>query len=162
MGLCYAGSQRSSTHDGRVELGLKFVAFSDTFWIIPSPVCSLEALARADDQLKAAPGDYLSVWSIMLEALELQELARRIVHNRVPSVHLDDVLTENFTSSDGEDALRITLVLTPESVDAISGEDALKLLVDIRNGLVGAGEERFPIVEYATPEDLAEEADQAD
>lgn len=93
----------------------------------------------------------------MLEALELQKLAKRIFEKRLPSIHLDDVLTESITSSEGEDALRITLVLTPESVDAISGDDVLKLLVDIRDGLLREGEERFPIVEYATADDLSGE-----
>ncbi len=97
----------------------------------------------------------------MMEALELQNLAKKIVRKRMPSVHLDAVLTENTTSSNGESALRITLVLTPESVDAISGEDALKLLVDIRHGLEREGDDRFPIVEYATADDLDGEEDQA-
>lgn len=98
----------------------------------------------------------------MLEALELQRLARKIVLKRLPSVHLDDVLTEGMTISDGEEGLRITLVLTPESVDSISGNDALKLLIDIRNGLLREGEERFPIVEYATADDLEGDDEQVD
>jgi hypothetical protein len=90
----------------------------------------------------------------MLEAFRLQDIAKTIVGKNLPSVTLDEVLTENAWTSDGEGALRITLVLTPESVEAISGADALKLLVDIRDGLEREGEERFPIVEYATPDDL--------
>ena len=80
----------------------------------------------------------------------------------MPSVQLDSVLTESTTGSDGETALRITLVLTPESVDAIPGEDALKLLVEINDALQREGDERFAIVNYATADDLAEEAEQAD
>jgi hypothetical protein len=90
----------------------------------------------------------------MLEAFRLQDIAKKIVSDNLPTIILDEVLTENTSTSDGEAALRITLVLTPESVDAISGEDALKLLVDIRDGLLREGEERFPILEYATADDL--------
>lgn len=97
----------------------------------------------------------------MLEAFELQNLAKTIVRKRLPSVQLDDVQTESMTGSDGEAVLRITLILTPASVDAISGDDALKLLVDIRDGLSREGEERFPIVEYATADDLDDGSDQA-
>jgi hypothetical protein len=93
----------------------------------------------------------------MLEALKLQELARKIVTKRLPNVQLDDVVAASITDSEGEAALRITLVLTPESVDAISGEDALKLLIDIQQGLFREGEERFAIVEYATADDVPHE-----
>ena len=84
------------------------------------------------------------------------------MNKRLPSVTLDDVLALPVTSSEGEAALRITLVLTAESADAISGEDALKLLIAIRDGLLREGEERFPIVEYATADDVPTEEDQAD
>jgi hypothetical protein len=95
----------------------------------------------------------------MLNEPTLQNLARSIVNKRVPSVHLDSVVTENTTRSDGEAGLRITLVLTPETVDAITGEDALKLLVEINDSLQREGDERFAIVEYATADDVPIEED---
>ena len=95
----------------------------------------------------------------MLEDLELQRIARDIVSKRLPTVELDGLVTQRMTNSDGEEALRITLVLTPGSVDAISGDDALKLLVDIRDGLSRVGEERLPIIEYATSDDVPGEDD---
>ncbi len=91
----------------------------------------------------------------MLNAPELQKLAREIVKRRMPSVCLDDVVTEDTTSSEGEAALRIILVLTPETVDAITGDDALKLLLDINDSLQREGDDRFAIVEYATADDLS-------
>jgi hypothetical protein len=95
---------------------------------------------------------------MMLHDKQLQQLARQIVGKRLPALKLDDVLTENTTISSGEAGLRITLVLTPESAETMSGDDVLKLLVSIREGLEREGEDRFPIVEYATKDDLAEEA----
>jgi hypothetical protein len=98
----------------------------------------------------------------MLNAPELQKLARKLVKERMPTVRLDDVVAENTTSSNGDPTLRITLVLTPESVDAITGEDALKLLVDINDGLQRQGDERFASIEYATADDLEDEEDPDD
>jgi hypothetical protein len=92
----------------------------------------------------------------MLHDKQLQAIAREIALKRLPLLGLDEVLTENTTISTGEPGLRITFVLTPESAEAISGDDVLKLLVSIRNRLEHDGEDRFPIVEYATKEDLAE------
>ncbi len=93
----------------------------------------------------------------MLEAPELQRIARSIVERRIPSVTLESIRAEPFTSSEGEAALRITLVITPETVDSITGEDALKLLVELHDDLLREGEERIPIVEYATADDVPSE-----
>ncbi|MEO7739715.1 MAG: hypothetical protein ABIS10_10550 [Novosphingobium sp.] len=77
----------------------------------------------------------------------------------MPSVELESVQTEGFTSSEGEDALRITLVLTPETVEAITGDDALKLLLEINDSLRREGDERFAIVEYTTADDVPVDED---
>ena len=98
----------------------------------------------------------------MLATPELQRIARAIVNKRLPAIAVDDVTAESMTSSDGEAALRITLVLAPEAADAISGDEAVKLLVDIRDSLAREGEERFPIVEYATADDVPGDDDQDD
>jgi hypothetical protein len=95
----------------------------------------------------------------MLNVPELQKLARKLVKERMPSVSLDNVFAENMTSSGGDPSLRITLVLTPETADAITGEDALKLLVDINDGLQREGDERFAIVEYTTADDFYDDDD---
>jgi hypothetical protein len=91
---------------------------------------------------------------MMLESQNLQDIAKAIVAKRLPEVCLEAVLTENTSTSEGEVGVIITLVLAPESVDAISGDAALKLLVDIHDGLRREGEVRFPILEYATADDL--------
>jgi hypothetical protein len=90
----------------------------------------------------------------MLEAFRLQNLAKEIVGRSLPAVVLDEVIAKTMVRSDGDEGLRITLVLHPESVGAITGDEALQLLVDIRDGLEREGEKRLPLVEYATADDL--------
>jgi len=70
-----------------------------------------------------------------------------------------DVANTSITDSTGDDALQITIVLTPASTDEITGERALRTLSEIRKRLQEAGEERLPIVHYATQEELAESGD---
>jgi hypothetical protein len=96
----------------------------------------------------------------MLEAFELQKLARDIVEKRVPAVHLEQVQTLDTVSSEGEPALRITFVLAPDSADGISGEAALSILLDIHDSLARAGEDRFPLIQYATADDLEGDEEQ--
>ena len=56
--------------------------------------------------------------------------------------------------SQGQDALRITIVIAPGAETRISGNAALDTLVGIRDQLRRAGEDRLAIVEYATKEEL--------
>jgi hypothetical protein len=66
------------------------------------------------------------------------------------------IVAEPTIDSEGKDALRIVFLLDPAAVDAITSEEALKLLVELHNVLVGKGDERFPIIEYTTEADFDE------
>jgi hypothetical protein len=55
--------------------------------------------------------------------------------------------TSPTTDSEGNDALRVRITLTPGSTEAVRGA-ALKTLVKIHDRLQEIGEERFPIIEY--------------
>ncbi len=66
------------------------------------------------------------------------------------------VFTEPGTDSEGKDAMRITIVITPEAVTRIKGDALLDNLLEIHNRLSEAGEDRTPMVGYATEEELAE------
>jgi len=72
---------------------------------------------------------------------------------------LVDVTNTAVTDSTGHDALQITIVLKPGSTDAITGDRVLRTLDEIRTQLQRAGEERLPIVEYATQDELNESDD---
>jgi hypothetical protein len=52
--------------------------------------------------------------------------------------------------SQGDPALKITIVLTAGSTDSIQGKDVLKTLDQLQQRLQEEGEERFPIVEFET------------
>ena len=50
--------------------------------------------------------------------------------------------------------LRVKLLFDPQEVEAITGDDALSLLLALNDALQNAGEERFASIEYATTDDL--------
>jgi hypothetical protein len=52
--------------------------------------------------------------------------------------------------------LRITIVIKPGAETKIKGDAALDTVVQIQDRLRKAGEERFPLVEFATTEELRE------
>lgn len=93
----------------------------------------------------------------MLDESKIIEIAEGIARKQVAGAGLERVLTRPTTDSEGNEALRITVVLKPEAVHRMTGDEALDLLVGLQQQLSDAGEERFPMVEYATEEELAEE-----
>ena len=56
--------------------------------------------------------------------------------------------------SDGDEVLHITIVLKRGSSDKISGDKALDTLVGIDRALREASEDRFPILDFVTEEEL--------
>jgi hypothetical protein len=70
------------------------------------------------------------------------------------AANVDHVESEPTIDSEGQEALRITIVIPKGAVGRLSGDAALDTLVNIQQGLRKAAEERFPIVEYATQEEL--------
>jgi hypothetical protein len=64
------------------------------------------------------------------------------------------VLSRPALDSDGHEALHITIVLKRGSADKISGDKALDTLVEIDRALRDAREDRFPIIDFVTEEEL--------
>jgi hypothetical protein len=93
----------------------------------------------------------------MLDFVTIEKIAAKAARAQVAESGLERVLVSPAIDSDGKDALRITLVLKPEAVKALSGDAALDLLVDVQRELSNRNEERFPIVEYATEQELLED-----
>ena len=92
----------------------------------------------------------------MLNEPQLQALLADLVHGQLPAVELERVVAEAATDDDGAEMLRITLVVSQDSAEAMTGDEALDLLVRIRNELQQKGDDRFPVVSYATEDELQE------
>lgn len=63
-------------------------------------------------------------------------------------------IAEPTVDSQGEEALRITLVLDPQAIEHITGDHALDVLFEINEALQSAGDDRLPIISYATEEEV--------
>lgn len=95
----------------------------------------------------------------MLDFRAIEAIADRIAKNQVSEHELKRVLARSIVDSEGNDALRVTVVLTPKAVEELSGDAALELLSELQRALEQAGEERLTIVEYATESEMREEAE---
>lgn len=96
----------------------------------------------------------------MIDTMRISEIAGEVARTGVADSSLERIVTEPATDSQGNEALRIILVLKPDAAQKLTGDQALDLLVGIQRRLRDAGEERFPIVEYATEQELRVEDSQ--
>ena len=96
----------------------------------------------------------------MLEDPQVQKLMKEVAAGIMPSTQLLEVRTEPAFDAEGNDALRITLVVADEAVETLTGEQLTRLLVDIHDILLREGDDRFPLVSYATPSDSGDEDDE--
>jgi outer membrane protein assembly factor BamA len=92
----------------------------------------------------------------MLDRRKIDQIAREVATANLTSANVSSVASSTTTDSEGHDALRITIVIKPGAEAKIKGDAALDTLVQIKDRLRKAGEERLPIVEYATRKELAE------
>lgn len=67
------------------------------------------------------------------------------------------VYSDFTTDSIGQDALLVTIVIRDNKAEEITGDNAVDAIVRIRHALHKSGEERFPIIEFATEAELEAE-----
>ncbi|HVC59380.1 MAG TPA: hypothetical protein VND19_03310 [Acetobacteraceae bacterium] len=91
----------------------------------------------------------------MLELTKVSQVANKAasaILKRLAGVR--SVVSEPASDSEGHEALNITIILKRGRADKISGDEALDLLVSIERALREAKEERFPIIDFVTEEEL--------
>ena len=92
----------------------------------------------------------------ILEAKKVQEIAKQIAVSNLSSANVSSIFSSTATDSTGHDAVKITIVITPEAEKRIKGDAALDTLVEIQSRLRKEGDGRTAIVEYVTKKELEE------
>lgn len=95
----------------------------------------------------------------MLDNTHIAEIAREVGREKLSPRWFQDVIVEPAVDSLGNDAVRFTMVIAPAAVKRLKGDDVIGLLVELRKRLDAAGEERIPLLGYATRDELATSAD---
>lgn len=90
----------------------------------------------------------------MLDPAKIVEIVGEVARSNLKSTSVTEVLVEPAIDSEGHEALRITIVVEPTAAARLKGDAVLNTLVQIQDRLQEAGEDRFPIVEYATKDEL--------
>jgi hypothetical protein len=92
----------------------------------------------------------------MLDLENVTQISTEVARANLGSQNVVRVESEPTTDSDGKEALNLLIVVAPEFAEAINGDAVLDTLVQIIDRLQEAGDDRFPIIEYATEEELAD------
>lgn len=95
----------------------------------------------------------------MLDTTAISRIVTQTVDANTTPNSVRRVMIEPAMDSEGKDALRITIVITPEAVTQLEAGPIVDTLVQIQDRLREAGEERFPIIYYSTEEELEEVGD---
>jgi hypothetical protein len=95
----------------------------------------------------------------MLDLEKVTQISREVARANLPPQGVVRVESEPTFDSEGHDALRVTIVVSPEAAEKITGDAAVDTLVQIHGRLRDAGDERFPIIEYTTEAELEEIGD---
>jgi len=92
----------------------------------------------------------------MLDLEKVTQISTEIAKANLGSQNVVRVESEPTTDSAGQEALNLLIVIAPGVADTVSGDAVLDTLVQIIDRLQEAGDDRFPIIEYATEEELAD------
>ena len=88
------------------------------------------------------------------DALKVSKLRSRLPRN--PKVV--DIRVEDYVDSDGEDALRVTIVIDEDvDVENVSGQDLSDLVNAIRSRIRELDVERWAYIGFAKPSELEED-----
>lgn len=96
----------------------------------------------------------------MLQPADVEREAVEVARKNFGPKRVTRAIAEPAVDLDGDDAWRVTIVLADDAaVDAISGDEVLDNLVQIHERLRQKGDERLPIVHFATEEELQKSDD---
>jgi hypothetical protein len=87
---------------------------------------------------------------------QIKEIVRNIASANLTSKVVADVYSESASASTGEAAVRIIIVVDPRVAEKLKGDSLLNTLVEIQSAFSESGDERLPIVEYATRDELGD------
>lgn len=90
----------------------------------------------------------------MLPQAKIDEIVAEVATAYLTRETVERVMSEPTVDSQGEEALRITIVIRSDAVEKLKDDPVLDTLLEINDRLQEAGEQRFPLIRYATQAEL--------
>jgi hypothetical protein len=100
-----------------------------------------------------------ATWAVT-EIPQIAAIGQKVFRKTLGSRRVEDIQVEPRTDSLGDDALLVRVIISPLAVEELKrGDKVATARFEFGRQLELAGEERFPVVEYATREELATDGD---
>lgn len=93
----------------------------------------------------------------MADQIEIERIAREVVNANTASGGIISLQVRDDVDWMGDPIIRISVVLADEAMNAFDGEASIRVLSQVNDRLEATGDSRFPMIDYATPSELAEE-----
>jgi hypothetical protein len=90
----------------------------------------------------------------MLDLKEVDQVVEKVASSALKKVGVSRVLTERAVDSDGNEALAVTIVIKRGRIDRLSGELVGTSMLKIIHALEDSGDIRFPLISFATEEEM--------
>lgn len=87
---------------------------------------------------------------------KIEAAAESAARKTLPGKRVKGILVQAATGSEGQEILRVTIIVDDEGFDQITGEKFVETLVSIKRRIRETGDERQAIVGYATQADLSD------
>jgi hypothetical protein len=95
----------------------------------------------------------------MSELADVVDITTEVVDANTAPTAVRAVHVKPSVDSTGDEILRISIELSPEAAEMLRGTVPLDILVQLHDRLWEKGETRFPLIDYATTDELAAAGD---
>jgi len=88
----------------------------------------------------------------------IEEIAKAAKAAAAEALHVAlEARVERSMGSDGEEVIRVMLVVPDGTMNEVSGEQIVATLLAVKRGVRDLGDDRPTVVSYATPGELADD-----
>jgi hypothetical protein len=94
----------------------------------------------------------------MLDTPDIDAIVERAARDHLGADNYVRSYSRPGVDSTGEEVVSVTLVIAPGAVERIGGDRALDFLYEVQQTLARSGDQRFPLLEYATEQELLDDA----
>lgn len=98
----------------------------------------------------------------MADLNEIKQIARAAARATMPGTRIVDIDVHPDLSPDGDDMVRIRIVVPDDQADTLDFTNLFSAIVRIKDDVRRAGDDRRTSVSYITPTELAYHADPED
>ena len=91
----------------------------------------------------------------MLDLLQIDAIADAVARAFLPPDAVIQAHSWPDSGEDGEEQLRVMLVIREKAINDINGENALNTISELQQRLLAQGENRFAVVEFASDLEIA-------